>query len=495
MILGSLPLKQRSASVAPLVALLLVPLLGMMAFCLDAGLLLDNRRRCQTAADLAALAGATDMFINYRQPSSADPTTAAVNNVTSNGYSSSQLQVNLNSAQFKTQPNASPTPAVLGKYAGGQWQGTTIPKNYIEAILSYTQTSYFGRVFGVSSMNTQARAVARAFWESANPGILLLDPTSKASLDMTGNGTVTITGNGSLVNNSTDPAGSIASGNGNIAATSYYFTGSPGYSTSGGGAFVNVNTGLVDNSIINSGVPPTPDPLAALPYPAQPPVATLQDGTTVGNGGINWSGNQQYGSGYYNTATGQFTVGMMNPAGGYDLLLNPGYYPGGFKSSANTGSNIYMLPGIYWTDGGFITTGGAGITSLTTPVSTDTGAGVLFYNSPNNTNDVISLAGNGAVNIQAPTTGTYQGISIFQNRSASATVSITGNGNMNISGTFYAAGATLQITGNGSTTSGFTNNIGSQYVSKNLALSGNGSFNINYGGGNPIIVRTIQIVE
>src|SRR4029077_15327027 len=118
-----------------------------------------------------------------------------------------------------------------------------------------------------------------------------------------------------------------------------------------------------------------------------------------------------------------------------------------------------------------------------------------IYNDPNGSSEKIAITGNGSVNLPAPTLGTYQGISIFQNRASDPPVQITGNGSMNIGGTFYAAGATLQITGNGGTNSGNPiDNIGAQYVSKDLVVTGNGSFNIAYAGqGAPI--RIIQLVE
>jgi hypothetical protein len=75
------------------------------------------------------------------------------------------------------------------------------------------------------------------------------------------------------------------------------------------------------------------------------------------------------------------------------------------------------------------------------------------------------------------TTGLYQGISFFQDRTATAPVNVTGNGNLNISGTFYAAGASVTITGNSS-----NDVIGSQYISNDLTLHGNGSVSINFGG-------------
>ena len=38
-------------------------------------------------------------------------------------------------------------------------------------------------------------------------------------------------------------------------------------------------------------------------------------------------------------------------------------------------------------------------------------------------------------------------------------------------------------------------NIGAQYISADLSIGGNGSFNINYKGGNPINVRVLELVE
>ena len=107
-----------------------------------------------------------------------------------------------------------------------------------------------------------------------------------------------------------------------------------------------------------------------------------------------------------------------------------------------------------------------------------------------------SLVGSGTVNLPAPSTGTYKGISIFQARSSDAAVNVAGNGGMNITGTFYAAGAQLNVTGNGGLEDGIPkDNIGAQYVSKDLKIDGNGSFNIVYTDDNPIAIRVIQLIE
>src|SRR5205823_1133005 len=57
--------KARPGVVAVFTAVMLVALLGMLALAVDGGLLLDNRRRVQGAADAAALAAATELFKHY----------------------------------------------------------------------------------------------------------------------------------------------------------------------------------------------------------------------------------------------------------------------------------------------------------------------------------------------------------------------------------------------------------------------------------------------
>jgi hypothetical protein len=67
---------------------------------------------------------------------------------------------------------------------------------------------------------------------------------------------------------------------------------------------------------------------------------------------------------------------------------------------------------------------------------------------------------------------------------------VTGNGNANITGSFYAANALIQITGNGS-----GNNIGSQFVSKDMKLTGNGSINITEESAPRAPTRVFGLVE
>jgi hypothetical protein len=61
---------------------------------------------------------------------------------------------------------------------------------------------------------------------------------------------------------------------------------------------------------------------------------------------------------------------------------------------------------------------------------------------------------------------------------------------MNMTGTFYAAAANVTITGQG----GYNNPIGSQWIAWQLAVTGSGSFTVNYNG-QATPVRLIQLVE
>lgn len=59
-----------------------------------------------------------------------------------------------------------------------------------------------------------------------------------------------------------------------------------------------------------------------------------------------------------------------------------------------------------------------------------------------------------------------------------------------ITGTFYFAGALLNISGNGGVV-----NLGSQYISYDLTLGGNGNININWTPYTVARKRSIYLVE
>ncbi len=242
-------------------------------------------------------------------------------------------------------------------------------------------------------------------------------------------------------------------GNGTLKAPEFDITG--GYVVSGSGQML---TSPVANNIL-TGVHPTPDPLAYLPEPTQPPAGTMTK-TSLGQG------NTQY---------------TLTP-GSYSNLPNFGSGDVVIFQQASAGNG-----GIYYLTAGGLNSQGASLT-----MDPNTTGGIMIYNAGTGTNDKINITGNssGTVNLSPLTNGPYTGLTIFQARDASEDVQIAGNGNFTIYGTFYASDALLKITGNGA-----VSNIGSQYVSLDLSLSGNGNVAITWTGQLLARTRIITLVE
>src|SRR5438105_3389553 len=82
--------QRRPGKVVVLVALLLTGLVGVAAIAVDGGLLQDERRRAQAAADAAAMAAAEDLYTNYLTYYGVDTPTktayhSALDNAAANG--------------------------------------------------------------------------------------------------------------------------------------------------------------------------------------------------------------------------------------------------------------------------------------------------------------------------------------------------------------------------------------------------------------------------
>jgi hypothetical protein len=119
--------------------------------------------------------------------------------------------------------------------------------------------------------------------------------------------------------------------------------------------------------------------------------------------------------------------------GGNDTaVLQPGIYTGPIRVEGN--ASVTLQPGIYILRGGLLVSGNARVR----------GDGVLLYNE----NGRIEVQGNGELRLSAPTSGTYQGITIFQSRSNTEPLWFSGNASLRISGTIYAPKSLVHFEGN-----------------------------------------------
>jgi hypothetical protein len=73
---------------------------------------------------------------------------------------------------------------------------------------------------------------------------------------------------------------------------------------------------------------------------------------------------------------------------------------------------------------------------------------VLIYNNSLVSTDVISISGNARVTLTAPSSGTYQGIVIFQSRTSTAGITISDHGSLILTGILYAPKAKIKVSDN-----------------------------------------------
>lgn len=310
---------------------------------------------------------------------------------------------------------------------------------YIEVVADYSHPRYFSKVFGVTNIPVKARAVAVGKTNMVRNAIITLNPTEKGSFDTNGSGAFDLTGSPIQVN-STHTEGMIANGNGNaVAGEGFYTSGSPGYATPGGGSFTGA---------ITSNSQQIPDPLKYLPVPDKSTLTVQEDHK------LQISGNKT-------------------------VNLKPGVYVGGISITSK--GKVNLAPGIYYMQSGGFNWGGQGELS---------GLGVMIYNAPTSNSDKIDLSGQGVATLSPPLSGPYAGVTFFQDRTSDVPVNVTGQGNMNISGTIYAAKANVNVTGNGE-----ANLMGSQYISDTLKISGNGEVNIDWKANLAPRNRQLRLVE
>jgi hypothetical protein len=428
---------RRRGAVVILVAGLLTVILGMLAIAVEGGLVMDNLRTVQGAADASALAAATQLFVHYPAIVASNFTNydpgragalAALACASTNGFPSDGVKS---------------TVTVHIPPASGPFTGKA---GYAEVVLTYYQPRFFSRIWGGGAIEVVSRAVARARWGGSAEGIIVLDPDVKSALNASGTGAVTVTGGAAVIVDSNNSQAAVVTGGGGITAPNFEITG--GY------------TGTL-NGNVDTDVPPSPDPLRYLPAPAVPPDGQM---TTKSLG----HGNKQY-------------------------TLTPGRYTN--LPTFNTGDEVVLQQasvnsagGVFYIDGGGLKSTGANIT-----LDPDTSGGVMIYNNPASSaqSQQIQITGNssGTVNLSALTNGPYAGLLFWQQRTATQSMSMSGGGNFTLVGTFYAANAQLQITGNGDAT------IGSQYISRTLNLGGNGNITINYTDNGTARIREAILVE
>ncbi len=369
-----------------LVSLVIFGLLAVAALAIDWGFIYSTRHQLQNFVDAAALAGAQEL------PDAANARLQAVANYARN-YGEN-FQIPSPSPQPVSCPPDDPDlqPPTVCYRVGNDLVQVTTPyqrtgdpspnPNFISVKACRTISLSFARVIGVTQIRVCARATALGSRPMIARGLVVLDPSGHNALWLQGNASLRII-KGSIWVNSTASNALLAQGNPSISADLIGIVG--GYDFQGNPSVTGT---------LLTGQSPMADPLANLPPPDPTGLPTFP--------GL------------------KILAGIMT--------LNPGIYTGTIFVGGN--ARVTLKPGIY------ILRGGLSISSN----GIVTGSLVLLYNESGR----IEVQGNGRLELTAPSSGPYAGISIFQPATNSESLWVSGNGGLGAVGALYLPRATVR---------------------------------------------------
>jgi Flp pilus assembly protein TadG len=293
---------------------------------------------------------------------------------------------------------------------------------YVEVIIKSNLSATFGATITGSTLTVQARAVARG--QPQKLGLLMLNSSMNGAFSASGFSSVIANGAGITIDSTGNPA-LMLSGSASLQA--------PAIDVSGGYTSNSRITGPV-----TSGVTPLVDPLKSL-VPPQLSSSPVQSSWPlyVDNGSV---------------------------------TLQPGIYEGGIHFSGNAA--VTLQPGLYILNGGTLDVSGSA--SLT-------GNGVTIHIT-NLWPDEVDIGGNGSVVLTPPTSGPFQGISLFQDRLNNQNIYVRGTASVQVTGLIYAPAAQVQFSGDGS-----MNTTGGAIIADSLSLVGSASLTVQMGFAEPAV--------
>jgi Flp pilus assembly protein TadG len=290
---------------------------------------------------------------------------------------------------------------------------------YAQVSITTSSPRLFSAIWGAGTMSVTANSVAGSGSTPYSTAAILLLNSSGTAMTLSGSTSVTAK-NGSIIVDSTSNTSVVSSGSPSITAPVLDLSGKIAYSGTNPNKATTTNTGQTS----------TPDPLAGIAAPSS-------SGMTVQSSSA------------------------LSLSGSTTRTLSPGVYNGGISLSGS--SSVTLSPGVYYINGGGINMSGS---------SSLSGSGVFIYNTGGG---AINLSGTGSISLNPMSTGSYAGITVFQDRSSATAATMSGAGNISNTGTFYFPDANLTLSG-----SSGVNAVGAQIIAKGLTLSGSASAQVNY---------------
>jgi len=312
--------------------------------------------------------------------------------------------------------------------AGGQQTMSASAVKSVNAVVTDKVPTLLMQLVGLSSTTVAAAASAVVSASGSGPcAICVMALHATDALNQMGHPTTTVTG-GAVVVRSDAPEAALLQGSTQVIADSVGIVGN--YRTQGG-------TSSFSPTPV-TGITPIPDPLANVPVP------TCPSGNPTGQG--DYSGSGPIGPGTYTS---------ISVGGNGGLTLSPGVYcitgsVGGGGTGQFNGNGVML----YFTCGTYL--------SPTACTAGQTGGGFQMTGTPN-------------YNITAPTSGAYQGLSIFYDRNNVASFGLKGDARDSLTGTIYAVSAAMNFVGEAQ-----MRQMDSRIIVGTLYLQGNGDITDSY---------------
>ena len=389
--------RKDSGQAALMVTLGLTFLLGLLGLTIDVGYGYYLKQVAQAAADSAVTAAAQ----------AANAAGGVCNGATvicnSAGYTcpaSPGTTSNLDIGCLYAKQNGPSSQTVTITSGTGATGGANV--NYwVKAKASIRVPVGFSAIMGASAASANAQATAGVISGAAGGCIYVLDTS----------GGITASGSGSI----SSSCGIYVNGNITLSG-SVGVHGTGGASVNVKGTVTNSGSGTVSPQVLMSTA--VSDPLATLPTPPYSSTCTNNSSVTIVN------------QASYNLPAGVYCAGItvVNST----VNMNPGTFTSGINAS---GATFNFAPGTYaFTGGGGFTTSGT---------NSFAGSSVLLYFKGG---AGITGSGSNTFSLTGMSSGTYQGILIFGDRTT-GTGSLTYSGSTSSSGAIYLPKGSLTFSG------------------------------------------------
>jgi len=483
-------LNKQSGQVLVGAAIAMVVLCGFAGMAVDMGTLRYQKRLQQSAADGAAIAGASNL--TYTGISAAAQNAATQNGFTDGGGAAlttcdGTAAVGTICVQVLNPPNdVSFGGGTISGGPHGCGAGGTCDPNYVEVLVAKVQPTYFMTIFGVGSKPVVARAVATNTGGGAaasGNGCIYTLGTATAKIQAS---TAGISSSGSVILNAptcgiVDNGNFVANGGKNLDVTA----GSIGV----GGAYNGPGCGS------GSGV--CPPPVTGMPYSGDP-FSTKYSVPTYGasSGPIKFTAGSCSGSGCAGNVTcSAGTCAVL--AGTYnDICIDN-------NQKVNFGAGVYVITGASTCSNNVELEINAGSTVCNSTNADCSGmvgsqnAGVTFYVTGGAS---INVDGTAQVQLAAPNSGTYEGLLFYQDPSDTTAATLSGTSNSLYQGAIYMPTADLTFGGNTNFNNGAAYTVS---VVDQLSFAGNPDVNLKSNltglanGGGPLAgtVKWATLVE